>query len=93
MASEREWAGAYLEQARADLGAANALAASGVAPSCLAMLLQMVFEKLGKAALLRTGSARIEDVTTTHVTARRVLLMLRRERRRFAPLSRTLPAT
>lgn len=86
VATDREWADAFLAQARADLEAADAVAASGVAASSLAMLLQMMFEKLAKAALLRTRSAALEDVTSTHGTARRVLLVLRRERRRFEPL-------
>lgn len=86
MATDREWGDAFLAQARADLEAANAVAASGVAASSLAMLLQMVFEKLAKAALLHTRSVALEDVTSTHNTARRVLLVLRRERRRFEPL-------
>jgi len=86
VATERDWADAFLAQARADLAAANAVATSGVASSSLAMLLQMVFEKLAKAALLRTRSASLDDVTSTHATAGRVLLILRRERRRFALL-------
>lgn len=86
MATEREWADAFLAQARADLLAADAVAVSGLAHSSFAMLLQMVFEKLAKAALLRTRSANLTDVTSTHATAGRVLLMLRRERRRFEVL-------
>lgn len=86
VATDREWADAFLAQARADLAAADAVAMSGISGSSLAMLLQMVFEKLSKAALLRTRSATLDDVTSTHMTARRVLLILRRERRRFGPL-------
>jgi hypothetical protein len=86
VATTHDWANAFLAQAKADLAAAEAVSASGAASSPLAMLLQMVFEKLTKAALLRTGSAALEHVTTTHASARRVLLLLRREQRRFAPL-------
>jgi hypothetical protein len=86
VATEREWAHGYLAQALADLEAARAVAGSGVAPSSLAMLLQMVFEKLAKAALLRMRSVSVEDATSTHATAGRLLRTLRRERRRFSPL-------
>jgi hypothetical protein len=50
-ASARDWADGYLGQARADLRGAHAV--SGAEPSVLAMLLQMLFEKFAKAALLR----------------------------------------
>jgi hypothetical protein len=69
MANDPEWGDAFLAQARADFAAADAVATSGIAPSWLAMLLQMVFEKLAKAALLRMRSADLEDVTSTHATA------------------------
>jgi hypothetical protein len=86
VATDREWADGFLAQARADLAAADCVAASGAASSTLAMLLQMGFEKPAKAALLRTRSASLDFVTGTHATAGRVLLILRRERRRFEPL-------
>jgi hypothetical protein len=86
MATDPEWGDAFLAQTRADFAAADAVATSGLAPSSLAMLLQMVFEKLAKAALLRMRSADLEDVTSTHATAGRLLKILRRERRRFDSL-------
>jgi len=54
VAAPSEWALAYLEQARADMRGADLVQAEE--PSVLAMLLQMVLEKLGKAALLRSGN-------------------------------------
>ena len=60
MVTERDWAGGFLAQARADLEAArvlitqNAITASGA--SVFSMLLQMAFEKFVKAALLRSGA-------------------------------------
>jgi hypothetical protein len=79
VASDREWADAFLAQGGADLAAADAVATSGLAPSSLAMLLQMAFEKLAKAALLRMRSASLDDVTSTHATAGRLLKILRLE--------------
>jgi hypothetical protein len=43
-----------LEQARADLAGARAI--GGASPSTLAMVIQMVFEKVAKAALLRQNA-------------------------------------
>jgi HEPN domain-containing protein len=50
MATIREWTNAYLAQAHEALEAAKVLAEKGI-PSAFCMLLQMVFEKLAKAAL------------------------------------------
>jgi hypothetical protein len=58
MATLREWADAYLAQAKSDLEGARALSAA--APSTLAMLVQMVFEKFAKAALLRQHAVTID---------------------------------
>lgn len=55
MATDRDWALGYLEQARADFRGMRAM--GSVSPSALAMICQMVFEKLAKAALLRQGAA------------------------------------
>lgn len=52
----RDWSGPFLEQAREDLLAAWALH-DGPSPSTFCMLLQMVFEKLAKAAYARSGAA------------------------------------
>src|ERR1039458_3166500 len=56
-AAPRDWAVPFLEQAKADLAAAEFLASQGAHhhPSTLCMLIQMVFEKLAKAALRRGG--------------------------------------
>ncbi len=55
MATPREWADPFLEQAREDLRAAWAVSTAGGSPSTLCMLIQMVFEKLAKAAYARSG--------------------------------------
>ncbi len=79
MAVERDWADAYLAQARADLEGA-ALAQS--APSVFAMLLQMTFEKFAKAALLRSGAITLENATTKHAAASLMIGALRRRMRK-----------
>lgn len=84
MATAREWADAYLAQAEQDLTAAKAL--QGQAPSTLAMLLQMVLEKAGKAALLRSGQMQVPDITHTHKAASTLIALLRRNRRYLAEL-------
>lgn len=84
MANEREWAQAYLEQARADFRGMRAM--GSVSPSTAAMLCQMVFEKLAKAAILRQGAAPLDTVRRSHRAASRLLLALRRQRRLFARL-------
>jgi len=62
------------------------MAVGTVSPSTLAMLIQMVFEKLAKAALLRQGAAPLDTVRRSHRAASRLLLALRRQRRLFALL-------
>jgi HEPN domain-containing protein len=57
-AAARDWAKPFLKQAKADLAAAE-FVANGCAhlhPSTLCMLLQMVFEKLAKAAIAQGGT-------------------------------------
>ena len=83
-ATAREWADAYLAQARADLEGARVL--SGTSPSVFAMVLQMVFEKLAKAALLRSGAVNVAWAQGTHAAASRMVLVMLRERARIAPL-------
>ena len=78
MADERAWSRGFLEQARADLDAAKSL--QGRAPSVVAMLLQMAFEKLGKAALLRNRSLTVERAQATHRSASVLVSILRRRR-------------
>jgi len=84
MASVRDWADAYLAQARADLEGAKSL--GGAAPSVFAMLLQMVFEKLAKAALLRSGSVTLSWALGTHGAASRMLQAMRRQRGLLDPM-------
>jgi hypothetical protein len=67
VASEREWANGYYMQALADMRAARVL--QGQEPSVLAMLLQMVLEKLSKAALLRGGQISIDEARRSHRSA------------------------
>ncbi|MCK6534299.1 MAG: hypothetical protein L6Q84_15100 [Polyangiaceae bacterium] len=87
MATDRDWALGYLEQARADFRGMRAM--GSVSPSALAMICQMVFEKLAKAALLRQGAASLAAVQGSHRAASRLLLVLRRQRRLVAPLGGT----
>jgi HEPN domain-containing protein len=67
----RDWADAFLEQAREDLRAAEA-AYTASCESTFCMLLQMAYEKLAKAAFARRGL----QPTRTHDGASRLLLLL-----------------
>jgi hypothetical protein len=68
------WSDALLAQAREDLRAIEILSADGARPaSVLAMLLQMVFEKLAKAALARTDEQAFIACRTSHVAASRLV--------------------
>lgn len=71
----RDYADPFLEQAREDLRAAWALRAAGC-PSTLCMLLQMVYEKLAKAAFARQGQV----VPKSHQAATVLWQMLIRSR-------------
>ncbi len=72
-AAPRDWSDPFLEQAREDLKAAWAIPAEA-SPSTLCMLLQMVFEKLAKAAYARSGYA----VPRTHQAATHLFAVLLR---------------
>lgn len=72
-AAPRDWADPFLEQAREDLKAAWAVPADA-SPSTLCMLLQMVFEKLAKAAYARSGLV----VPHTHRAASHLFAVLLR---------------
>ncbi|KYG06526.1 hypothetical protein BE21_34225 [Sorangium cellulosum] len=87
MATIRDWADGYLAQARADLKGAQAIGAAS--PSTFAMLLQMVFEKFAKAALLRSGAVTLDWARGSHGAASRMLLALRQQRRLLEPLGGT----
>jgi hypothetical protein len=67
MSTSRNWATAYLAQVRADLQGARLVGAA--VPSVFAMLLQMAFEKLAKAALLRSGAADVARAAASHRAA------------------------
>lgn len=84
MATERDWADAYLAQARIDFTAARR-AGTG-APSAFAMLLQMTFEKFGKAALLRSGSIVLASAKTSHRAASRMVATMRLQKGLMAPM-------
>ncbi len=85
-ATPSEWANAYLSQARVDLAAAALLAEHRGPRSVLAMLLQMVFEKLAKAALLRQGAVHVSWATTSHAAARGLVRALRVQRPLLQPI-------
>lgn len=72
-AAPRDWADPYLDQAREDLRAAWSVH-SEPAASTFCMLLQMVFEKLAKAAYARAGNV----VPKTHRAASHLFAILRR---------------
>jgi hypothetical protein len=72
-ATPRDWSDPFLEQAREDLKAAWTLH-QGSSPSTFCMLLQMVFEKLAKAAYARGGCA---VPHTHHIVAHLFAVLLR----------------
>lgn len=78
MATDREWADAYLAQARADLAGARLVGT--FEPSVFAMLMQMAFEKFAKAALLRSGSIVLASARSSHKAASRMLAAMRIQR-------------
>jgi len=84
MASSRDWADAYLAQARADLEGARLVGAA--APSVFAMLMQMVFEKFAKAALLRSGAVTRGWAEGTHRGASHMLRAMRLQRGLMEPM-------
>jgi len=71
-AAPRDWSDPFLEQAKEDLSAAYALQATS--PSTFCVLLQMVFEKIGKAAFAGSGQVVPHD----HEVATRFFAMLLR---------------
>lgn len=77
MASPLDWAAAYLAQARKEIDAA----AEPLDPSVRAMLLQMGFEKIAKAAMLKNGQWTIAHTQTTHRGATHMMNQLLTERR------------
>ncbi len=73
-ASPHDWSDAFLGQAREDLRAAWAVSIAGGSPSTLCMLIQMVFEKLAKAAQLRKG----QNFRRNHKVAAYLFAILKR---------------
>jgi len=73
VATNRDWADAFFAQATDDLTAAQAAFDAGV-PSTFCMLMQMVFEKLAKAAFARSGA----PAPQRHQVAARLIAVLRR---------------
>lgn len=73
MADARDWADAFVAQASEDLVAAQAAFEAG-AVSTFCMLIQMVFEKLAKAAFGRGG----QSIVRKHEVAARLMVVLRR---------------
>lgn len=74
------WSNALLTQAREDLRAVEVLAGDARAPaSVIAMLLQMVFEKLAKAALARTDVPCFIANRTSHVAASRLVSAIKNQ--------------
>ena len=69
----RDWSDPFLEQAREDLRAAWSIPVNE-SPSTLCMLIQMVFEKLAKAAYSRSGLV----VPKTHRAASHLFAVLPR---------------
>jgi hypothetical protein len=73
VATDRDWADSFFAQAVDDLTAAQAAYDVGV-PSTFCMLMQMVFEKLAKAAFARGGA----PAPQRHQVAARLVAVLRR---------------
>jgi ABC-type multidrug transport system fused ATPase/permease subunit len=84
MATNRDWANAYLAQARADLHGAQLVGAAE--PSVFAMLMQMVFEKFAKAALLRSGAITLDWAVSSHAAASRMVAAMRLQRGLMDPM-------
>ena len=82
MATALDWAEAYREQAGADLRAAT----QAIEPSALAMLLQLAYEKVAKAALLRARMSTIQAAQTTHLAASTMMAVLAGSRRKCIQL-------
>lgn len=75
----KEWTRAYLAQARADFRAAQEV--SAVSPSTFLMLMQMVYEKTGKAILLMGGQKKPADCERSHAAIGAVLTIIKRDRK------------
>jgi hypothetical protein len=76
----RLWSDALLAQATDDLAAAQVLAREGGPASVLCMLLQMVFEKLAKAALARFDAQCFVALRTSHAAASRLVAAIKTQK-------------
>lgn len=79
MASRAEWARSYLEQAQHDLAGAKRVGDAEL--SVLCMLLQMVFEKASKAALLSSGQMSAARARQSHRAASILVQIIKRHDR------------
>jgi hypothetical protein len=82
----REWCIAFRTQAASDLSAVEVLVGSvaDVPWSTVAMLLQMVFEKIAKAVLARTDEAAFRATLMSHGAASRLLRAIKSQGRYVA---------
>lgn len=76
MPTAHDWAEGYLAQAHVELNAAR----EPLDPSVRAMLLQMAFEKIAKAALLKNGQWSEEHAQQTHHGASHMMTQLLQQR-------------
>lgn len=76
MASNQEWANAYLEQAKEDLKAATIIPLKE-APSVFCMLMQMTFEKTAKSALIKKGQMSLKKAKGSHAAASKLIEFLK----------------
>jgi hypothetical protein len=86
MATSRQWGEAFLVQVEEDLRAAQAVANAGDAPAALCMLLQMVFEKVAKAAFLVRGMQYSQLRGKGHKAASSYAMLIKREQKMLATL-------
>ncbi len=91
MASGAEWALGYLEQAREDLRAIEMLSRANADPSVICMLLQMVFEKAAKGALLKFTKTTARDLIGSHRAANTFMVMLKRQPKLLAKIESKHP--
>lgn len=78
MITSSQWADAYLNQARSDISAAYVLLSE---PQAFCLMLQMTFEKLAKAVLLKADVRSYQEVRTTHVAVVTSIRAIRRQKK------------
>ena len=87
MANESAWADAYHEQSKEDLEAAKYIGKEGIAPSVFCMLMQMFYEKMAKAALLKSGYMLVDNAIGSHKGALTLIAILERMRKKRPELN------